>query len=169
MDWEIENLFTVTLDNSSANEATIKHLKARIDDLKGVILRNEFLHVRCNAHILNIIVKEGLDEQIKPIYRIRNVVKYVKSSAFRFASFKSYVEKTKLDAHGLLSLDNETRWNSTYTMLETTVNFEKAFARMYMDDHNYRKYCLQTELKGHPTTDDWQLVKGFIKFLKIFY
>ncbi|KAH0698379.1 hypothetical protein KY289_015861 [Solanum tuberosum] len=108
LDWEIENLFTVTLDNASANDAAIKHLKARIDDWKGVILRNEFLHVRCNAHILNIIVKEGLDEQIEPISCIRNAVKYVKSSASRFASFKSYVEKTKLDTHGLLSLDVET-------------------------------------------------------------
>ncbi|KAH0725157.1 hypothetical protein KY284_001022 [Solanum tuberosum] len=163
LDWEIENLFIVTLDNASANDAAIKHLKARIDDWKGVILRNEFLHVRCNAHILNIIVKEGLDEQIEPISRIRNAVKYVKSSASRFASFKSNVEKTKLDTHGLLSLDVETRWNSTYTMLETAVNFEKAFARMYMDDHNYRKYCLQSELKGHPTTNDWQLVKDNVE------
>ncbi|KAH0670553.1 hypothetical protein KY290_025970 [Solanum tuberosum] len=133
----------VTLDNASANDAAIKHLKARIDDWKGVILRNEFLHVRCNVHILNIIVKEGLDEQIEPISRIRNAVKYVKSSASRFASFKSYIKKTKLDTHGLLSLDVETRWNSTYTMIETAVNFEKAFARMYVDDHNYRTYCLQ--------------------------
>ncbi|KAM3337877.1 hypothetical protein P3S68_032202 [Capsicum galapagoense] len=152
--WGIENLFTVTLDNATTNDTTIKHLKARIDDWKGVILGNEFLHVRCNAHILNIIVKEGLDEQIEPISRIRNAVKYVKSSASRFASFKSYVEKVKIDTHGLLSLDVEARWNSTYTVLNTPVNFEKAFARMYLDDHNYRKYCLQSGLKGHPTTTD---------------
>ncbi|XP_015170033.1 zinc finger BED domain-containing protein RICESLEEPER 1-like [Solanum tuberosum] len=125
-----ETIAKVTLDNASANDAAIKHLKARIDDWKGVILRNEFLHVRCNVHILNIIVKEGLDEQIEPISRIRNAVKYVKSSASRFASFKSYIKKTKLDTHGLLSLDVETRWNSTYTMIETAVNFEKAFARI---------------------------------------
>ncbi|TMW89555.1 hypothetical protein EJD97_016986, partial [Solanum chilense] len=58
LDWEIENLFTVTLDNAFDNDAAINHLKARIDDWKGDILRNEFLHVRCNAHTLNIIVKE---------------------------------------------------------------------------------------------------------------
>ncbi|KAM3381565.1 hypothetical protein P3S68_007138 [Capsicum galapagoense] len=169
LDWGIENLFTMTLDNATANDTTIKHLKARIDDWKGVILGNEFLHVRCNAHILNIIIKEGLDEQIEPISRIKNVVKYVKSSASRFTSFKSYVEKVKLDTHGLLSIDVETRWNSTYTMLNTAVNFEKAFARMYVDDHNYRKYCLQSGLKGHPTTTDWQNVRAFIKFLNIFH
>lgn len=129
-------MFTVTLDNVIANDAAIKHLKARINDWKGVILGNEFLHVRCNAHILNIIVKEGLDEQIEPISCIRNAVKYVKSSASRFTSFKSYVEKVKIYTHGLLSLDVETRWNYTYTMLDTAVNFEKAFAGMYVDDHN---------------------------------
>ncbi|KAF3619889.1 hypothetical protein FXO38_32680 [Capsicum annuum] len=60
--WGIKNLFTVTLDNATTNDTTIKHLKARIDDWKGVILGNEFLHVRCNAYILNIIIKEGLDK-----------------------------------------------------------------------------------------------------------
>lgn len=169
LDWGIENLFTVTLDNATANDAAIKHLKARIDDWKGVILGNEFLHVRCNAHILNLIVKEGLDEQIEPISRIRNAVKYVKSSPSRFDSFKSYVEKVKINTHGLLSLDVETRWNSTYTMLDTAVNFEKAFARMYVDDHKYQKYCLLSGLKGHPSTNDWKDVKAFIKFLNIFY
>ncbi|XP_019232938.1 PREDICTED: zinc finger BED domain-containing protein DAYSLEEPER-like [Nicotiana attenuata] len=99
--WGIENLFTVTLDNASANDATIKHLKLRIDDWKGAILGNEFLHVRCNAHILNLIVKDGLDEQIDPITRVRNAVKYVRSSPSRFASFKSFVEKAKIDTHGL--------------------------------------------------------------------
>ncbi|KAH0661760.1 hypothetical protein KY284_026691 [Solanum tuberosum] len=92
----------VTLDNAFANDAAINHLKA-----------------------------QGLDEQIESISRITNALKYVKSSASRFASFKSYVEKAKIDTHGVLSLDVETRWNSTYTMLETAVNFEKAFARMY--------------------------------------
>ncbi|XP_070036143.1 zinc finger BED domain-containing protein RICESLEEPER 2-like [Nicotiana tomentosiformis] len=168
LEWGIENLFTVTLDNASANAAAIKHLKARIDDWKLVILGNEFLHVRCNVHILNLIVKNGLDEQIDPIFRIRNAVKYVKSSSSRFASFKSHVEKVKIDNHGLLSLDVETRRNSIYTMLDTTVKFKKAFTRMYVDDHKYQKYYREVT-KGHPSVDDWKIVKAFIMFLNISY
>jgi len=168
--WGIENLFTVTLDNASANDAAIKHLKLRIDDWKGAILGNEFLHVRCNAHILNLIVKDGLDEQIEPITRVRNAVKYVRSSPSRFASFKSFVEKAKIDTHGLVSLDVETRWNSTYTMLDTALKFEKAFTKMYVDDHKYQKYCREiSALRGNPSVDDWKNVKAFIKFLNIFY
>ncbi|KAM3301606.1 hypothetical protein P3S67_016108 [Capsicum chacoense] len=99
-------------------------------------MENNFLHVWCNAHILNLIVKEGLSEQNKSISWVRNVVKYVKSSCARTASFKSYVEKVKLDTNELLSLDVEIRWNSTYLMLNTTAKFEKAFSRMYVDDHS---------------------------------
>ncbi|KAM3301602.1 hypothetical protein P3S67_016104 [Capsicum chacoense] len=104
-------------------------------------MENNFLHVRCNAHILNLIVKEGLSEQNKSISRVKNVVKYVKSSCTRTASFKSYVEKVKLETNGLLSLDVETRWNFTYLMLNTAAKFGKTFSRMYVDDHKYLKYC----------------------------
>nr|XP_033508108.1 zinc finger BED domain-containing protein RICESLEEPER 2-like [Nicotiana tomentosiformis] len=167
--FELSSRVTVARDyNASANAAAIKHLKARIDDWKLVILGNEFLHVRCNVHILNLIVKNGLDEQIDPIFRIRNAVKYVKSSSSRFASFKSHVEKVKIDNHGLLSLDVETRRNSIYTMLDTTVKFKKAFTRMYVDDHKYQKYYREVT-KGHPSVDDWKIVKAFIMFLNISY
>ena len=54
LNYEIENLFTMTLDNASVNDAAIKHLKIRIGGWKGAILRNKFLHVRCNVHILDI-------------------------------------------------------------------------------------------------------------------
>ncbi|XP_060210588.1 zinc finger BED domain-containing protein RICESLEEPER 2-like [Lycium barbarum] len=117
-----------------------------------------------------MMLQSGLSEQNESISRVRRAVKYVKSSPARSASFKSYVEKVKLDTHGLLSLDVETRWNSTYLMLNTAVQFEKAFSRMYIDDHKYFNYCL--ELSGtavHPSSEDWKNVKVFLKFLEIFY
>lgn len=61
LSWGIENLFIITLDNTTANDVVIKILKVRIEDWKGVMFKNELLHVRCNAHVLNLIVKEGLD------------------------------------------------------------------------------------------------------------
>lgn len=115
-------------------------------------------------------MKERLSEQNESISRARQVVKYVKSCSSRIDSFKSYVEKAKLDSHGLLSLDVEMRWNSIYLMLNTAQNFEKVFSRMYEDDHRYFRYYLN--LKGatkHPFVDDWQNVRVFIKFLEIFY
>ncbi|XP_009627334.2 zinc finger BED domain-containing protein RICESLEEPER 2-like [Nicotiana tomentosiformis] len=53
-------------------------------------------------------------------------------------------------------------------MLDTTVKFEQAFTRMYVDDHKYQKYFREVT-KGHPSADDWKIVKAFIMFLNIFY
>ncbi|KAH0767515.1 hypothetical protein KY290_003556 [Solanum tuberosum] len=97
----------MTLDNATANDTAIKSLKGRIEDWKG-----------------------GLDEQIEPISHIRSAIKYVRSSSSRFATLKSVVEKVKIDTRGLVSMDVETRWNLTYTMLDKTLKFEKAFARI---------------------------------------
>ncbi|KAH0691482.1 hypothetical protein KY289_018840 [Solanum tuberosum] len=132
LDWGIENLFTMTLDNATANSAAITHLKARINYWKGIILENNFLHVRCNAHILNLIVKEGLNEQNESISRVRLVVKYVKSSASRTDSFRSYVEKVKLDTRGLLSLDVETR-SGDPLLSNMAKHMEKKFTKYWGD------------------------------------
>ncbi|XP_060216500.1 zinc finger BED domain-containing protein RICESLEEPER 4-like [Lycium barbarum] len=41
---------------------------------------------------------------------------------------------------------------------------------MYIDDHKYQKHCLEmSRSRGHPSGDDWKKVKGFTKFLDIFY
>ena len=40
LDWGIENLLTITLDNATANDEAITHLNGRISDLKGVIMEN---------------------------------------------------------------------------------------------------------------------------------
>lgn len=44
-------------------------------DKSGLILEGEYLHLRCCAHIVNLIVNEGLKEIQKSINGIRNAVK----------------------------------------------------------------------------------------------
>lgn len=52
--------FTITVDNVSSNVVTLeflnRHLKSNVD------LDGQFLHMRCCAHILNLVVNEGLKE-----------------------------------------------------------------------------------------------------------
>ena len=127
-DWRIKYLLTATLDNAATNDAAITHLKGRTSVEKVLSWKIISYIVRCNAHILHLIVKKGLSEWNKSISRVRNVVKYVKSSCARTTSFKSYVEKVKLDTHGVLILKNvETRWNSKYLMLILSSNLKRHF------------------------------------------
>lgn len=50
LDWGIENLFTVTLDNAIDSTA-IRHLKARINDWNGAILKKIILYMLGVMHI----------------------------------------------------------------------------------------------------------------------
>ena len=71
---------TLTIDNASSNNGIIDFLKKKTMKRDNTILDQEFLHVLCCAHILNLIVCEGLKEVDVSIARVRNIVRYVKSS-----------------------------------------------------------------------------------------
>ncbi|KAG5103363.1 hypothetical protein JHK84_048332 [Glycine max] len=68
---------------------------------------------------------------------IRAAIKYIRSSPSRLAKFKGYAEQEKILYNGLVCLDMETRWNSTYLMLEAAIKYQKTFDRLEME---YKKY-----------------------------
>ena len=115
------------MDNSSSNLTTIKFLQRVTKDWNGTVLGNELMNMRCCAHILNLIVGEVLKEIDAYVARVRDAVRYVKSSPNRSQTLKSFMERLGMEFKSLLSLDVPTRWNSTYIMLETAENFEKVF------------------------------------------
>ena len=60
-DWGIEKkIFSITLDNASANDVLQKTLKSQLVLQKRLACDGEHFHVRCCAHILNLSVQEGL-------------------------------------------------------------------------------------------------------------
>ena len=93
--------------------------------------------MRCCAHILYLIVKYGLKHVKEIVLRIRAAIKYIRSSPSRLAKFKGYAEQEKILYNGLVCLDMETRWNSTYLMLEAAIKYQKTFDRLEME---YKKY-----------------------------
>ncbi|KAL0303202.1 UNVERIFIED_CONTAM: Zinc finger BED domain-containing protein RICESLEEPER 2 [Sesamum radiatum] len=139
--WEIDKVCTITVDNASSNVKAIAHLKKKCK-WKDVILNNDYMHMRCSAHIANLIVKEGLEEQHESIMHVRNAVKYVRSSPARLKALKRCVEKEKIDSKSLLCLDVETRWNSTYLMLDAAEKFEKAFERLGDEEQKFIEYLI---------------------------
>jgi hypothetical protein len=116
LEWGIGSIFIVTFDNASSNDTALEYLRKRTAHKASVILENQFMHVRCCAHILNLIVCAGLKEVDESIVKVRSDVKYVKSSPPRFESFKACMEREKLNYKGFLCLDVPTRWNSTFMM-----------------------------------------------------
>ncbi|PON58586.1 LOW QUALITY PROTEIN: Ribonuclease H-like domain containing protein [Trema orientale] len=87
---------------------------------KGSVLDGEFMHLRCCAHIIKLIVSGGLKDLNQSISVI-NAVRYIWSSPARLVKFKACFEKEKIDYKGLLVLDMPTRWNSTYMILDVAI------------------------------------------------
>ncbi|XP_052297146.1 zinc finger BED domain-containing protein RICESLEEPER 2-like [Citrus sinensis] len=127
------------------------------------------MHLRCSTHILNLIVAEGLKEYHQSISKIRNVVRFIRSSPSRTQKFKAYAEREKISSNKLLCLDVVTRWNSTFFMLEAAEKYEKVFDRLELHDAQYiHEFCL-SESKTCPSSIDWEYARYFIKFLKVFH
>ena len=160
------------MDNASSNGATIKFLQTITKDWKGIVLEYEFLHMRCCAHILNLIVGDGLKEIDAFIARVCESVRYVKSPPNRNQTFRSFMKRLGIESKCLLSLDVPTRWNSTYLMLDTVEKFEKVFLKMDFEDDSYSSYFMNKENSGglgSPCEADFQNCRTFVGFLKLFY
>ena len=85
-------MFTIIIDNVSLKEGALRYLTNRVktwrDDAldDALVLNGDYLHVRCWAHILNLIVTKMLRELERSIVSIQNAVKYVRSSTAKDAS-----------------------------------------------------------------------------------
>ncbi|KAA0035954.1 thiamine biosynthetic bifunctional enzyme TH1 [Cucumis melo var. makuwa] len=159
-DWGIERVITLTVDNASSNDTAVAYLLKRFN--KGLLFGGEFLHVRCCAHILNLIVTDAFKEHNDCIDRIRYAVRFIRSSPARFLKFKKCIELEKVSCKSYVCLDVPTKWNSTYMMLEAAVKFEKTFDRLEDEDASYRHDMSSNK-------EDWTNARMLIRFFKVFY
>ena len=72
LEWNIDRkLSTITVNNCSTNDAIIRLLLDKLDT-SSLMLGRSMLHMRCVAHILNLIVQDGLFLIGDGIERIRD-------------------------------------------------------------------------------------------------
>ncbi|XP_019184812.1 PREDICTED: zinc finger BED domain-containing protein RICESLEEPER 2-like [Ipomoea nil] len=166
-DWAIDKVFTITVDNASSNDVATQYLKRKLNNVSGTLLEGKYIHMRCVAHIINLVVTDGLKEVNESITRVRSSVKYVRQSPARLHRFKECIDLEKIQSKSLLSMDCSTRWNSTYLMLDAAQKFERAFERFEEIDHNYKHELVLNG--GTPKEEDWGNVRKVSKFLQRFY
>jgi len=162
-DWGIEKkIFSITLDNAFANDVLQNTLRSQLLLQNGLICGGEFFHIRCCAHILNLIVQEGLSVLGNGLDQIRTSIKYVKGSETRMLKFKQCLQRffSELDTSCGLCLDVPARWNSTYLMLKSALKYRHVFGSLHLVDESY-KYC--------PSEEEWERVEKICRFLLPFY
>ncbi|XP_016705075.2 zinc finger BED domain-containing protein RICESLEEPER 1-like [Gossypium hirsutum] len=166
-DWGIESVFTITVDNASANSVAIEYLRKKLNHRNVSVANGKFIHMICVAHILNLIVQYGIKDATVSVDRVRGAVRYIRASPSRLTEFNQRVKEEMIDSKAQLCLDVPTRWNSTYMMLKVVENYKRAFESYVRDDYNF--FLDLTAGDGVPTFDDWEIVRRVIKVLEPFY
>ncbi|XP_019178988.1 PREDICTED: zinc finger BED domain-containing protein RICESLEEPER 2-like [Ipomoea nil] len=157
--WGIENkIFSVTVDNASYNDSYVRSLKENMSLSSKLVLDGQLFHVRCCAHILNLLVQDGLNTIKDVIHNVRESVKFINSSDARLKSFHEVIELKGLKERKLI-LDCPTRWNSTFLMLCTASKFKHAFSD-YNEKEPHYKYA--------PSFEDWDKIEKVCKLLDVF-
>lgn len=148
-EWKIEDkVITITLDNASNNDVAVRNLKAKLLARKSTCFVAKYFHVRCCAHIINLVVNDGIEPLGHLIDNLRQTVKDIKRSPSRMHKFVEICRSLALDIGGGLKLDVLTRWSSTYHMLKVSIAYKEALISYAETDANY---------KWQPTDHEWAL------------
>ena len=118
-----------------------------------------FFYVCCGAHILNLIVQEGLKVIDDLVIKIRETMKYLKGSESRICRFDEYAKIVGMKRTKGLRLDVCTRWNATYDMIDSAMRYRSVLNCLAEEDVDF-KHC--------PSRDEWNKVERITRFLKPF-
>ncbi|KAJ9544948.1 hypothetical protein OSB04_024655 [Centaurea solstitialis] len=84
MEWEIEEkIFSISVDNAAYSDRAVNTLKTNFSKVKKLPCGVRLFDVRCCAHILNILAKDGLSKIHHVIEEVREAVKYINHSEAR--------------------------------------------------------------------------------------
>ena len=160
LDWHLERkLSTVTLDNCTTNDKAIDILIDKLDT-KSLMLEGKYMHMRCCAHILNLIVKDGMSVMEKGIARVRDSVAFWQATPKRHEKFEKMAHTLNIDYSRRLFLDCKTRWNSTYKMISIALLFTDVFKKLRTRELLFN--CC-------PIVEDWKFAKELCARLHVFF
>ena len=121
-----DKIFTITLDNASNNDVAIQRVK-RFWQIKDDYAK--LFHVRCCAHILNLIVKDGLKQVDNTLEKIKDIAYNINCSQEKHELFFDCYKITNMKRKNI-SLDIPTRCNFIFKLLQNITKYKKV-AQLY--------------------------------------
>lgn len=160
VEWGIElKIHTISVDNASANDVAIRLLRDDFSRSKKLLCGGKLFHVRCCAHILNLLVQDGLSEIVDIVSGIRQSIEFVNRSESRLLLFAEIAQQLQIPGKKLL-YDCRTRWNSTFEMLSCALKFKDVFPR-FQDREPQYDFC--------PSSEDWDKTEKLCSILEKFW
>ncbi|EPS67926.1 hypothetical protein M569_06846, partial [Genlisea aurea] len=156
-DWNLDGkLFSVTV-NQPLSDAAVDNLRALLSVKNPMVLDGQLLVGNCLARSLSSIVQETLASVHDVVKKVRDSVKYVKTSESREEKFVDLKDQLQVPTSTVLAIDDQTRWNTTYEMLVAASELKQVFSCLDTPDPDY---------KDAPTAEEWKRVETLCFFLK---
>jgi hypothetical protein len=205
-DWGIlDKLGVVVCDNATINDSCLQYLFQLVSThfLTSDITQRR---MRCYGHILNLVGKaflHGIDKEAfeqesdtlvsahrlkedlelwrtrGPVGKLRNVVKYIRSSPQRCERFLEISnEANDDDAFTIfeespqelkLMLNNDTRWNSTYMMIQRALLKRSQIKGFILDNRTVKEADQRLPDEDILDEEDWQLLIELKEVLEPLY
>lgn len=159
-DWSLENkLFSVTY-NQPLSEAAVENIRPLLSIKNPLVLNGQLCLGNCIARTFSSIAKDVLEAGGDVIKKIRESVKYVKTSESHEEKFLELKQQLQVPSDKSLSLDDQTQWNTTYQMLVAATELKEVFSCLDTSDPDY---------KEAPSMDDWRQVEAICLYLKLIF
>jgi hypothetical protein len=204
-EWEIEGRVGCAIsDNMTANDTCLYYMYQRLDpSMRPVDIKAH--RMRCYGHMLNLVARaflfgkdaesfelesgingmRGLVEQDLdhwrtkgPIGKLRNIVKFIRSSPQRSEQFKRVAREQDHEEYRLYEestaelevvMNNETRWNSTYMMIERALRKQtdiRAFLFAIQEEENEARRIPADDILS---SENWRVLGEVNEILKPIY
>ncbi|XP_028062240.1 zinc finger BED domain-containing protein RICESLEEPER 1-like [Camellia sinensis] len=111
------------------------------------------------TNIIKLMVQYALEALLEVTHKIRESIKYVRSSQSTQEKFNGMVHLVSIDSQKCLCVDNSTRWNSTYFLVEAALVYKDVFSLLQEHDPIYT-LC--------PSDIEWSRASAITGYLKLF-
>ncbi|XP_021672490.2 zinc finger BED domain-containing protein RICESLEEPER 2 [Hevea brasiliensis] len=160
MDWDIDRkLFSMTFDSHSANDNVVHRIRDRLSQNRFLYCNGMLFDTRCAVSLMKVMVHDSLEVLSVVTHKIRESIRYVRSSQVTLMKFNEIASEGGVESQKCLCLDNPSRWDSTYFMLEVALEYRWVFSRLQEQDIAY-SMC--------PTDLEWERVRTVTSYLKHF-
>ncbi|KAL5575560.1 hypothetical protein UlMin_017259 [Ulmus minor] len=160
-DWHLEGrLFTLTLDQSFMSQNSIDNLRGFLSVKNHLVLNGQLLIGNCFARVLSRLALDLMGAMGEIISKIRESVKYVKTSESIEDKFNDLKEHLQVPSTKKLLIDDHSRWDTTYHMLVAAWELQQVFACLDTSDPDY---------KIAPSFEEWKQVEILCTYLKYLF
>ena len=137
----MEKFFCMTTDSASNNGTMVRQLERLLEE-EGIPWNHEVHHIRCLAHVINLVVGAFLKNLVDGdgisfktvLLKIRSLAKALRRSTLLWEAFVEICKYYHINPM-TIPVDVAPRWDSAYGMLEIVIYLRKAIHRL-VDDYS---------------------------------